>query len=168
MAKRNILDLPGTHRTRVFVGGGYATASRRFLVGLSQAVRDTKFEPVIADEFELDRPERDIHDVTLWLVHSCRIAVFEASSLSGALMEIERLSDYGVRRSLLLYQHPGGKVWPKDPDAWRTSAMLRSLALEQRERLHVAVYTRPQDAFRRTREFLTAIRRSVYGKLHGI
>jgi hypothetical protein len=152
----------------VFVGGSYALANRKLLEGIGAAVREGGYDPIVADDFELPRPDRDIHDVTLFLLHACRLAVFEVSSLSGALMEIERLSDYGVQKALLLYQHPGGLAWPKYPDAWKTSQMLQSLALEQSERLVVRVYTRPTDAFRMTRAFLAAIRRSNYGKLHGV
>jgi len=168
MAKLSPSQLPGTHRTRVFVGGGYAKASRAFLDGLSEVIQESGYVPIVADEFALPKPERDIHDVTLWLLHSCRVAVFEASEHSGALMEIERLMDYGIHKALFLYHHPRGKVWPDDPAAWEVSQMLRSLALEQDERFVVSVYIRPQDAFRQARRFLTAIRRSLYGKLHRI
>lgn len=168
MARLDPSQLPGTHRMRVFVGGSYAPDNRKLLVGISQAVRDGGYNPIVADDFALPRPDRDIHDVTLFLLHACRLAVFEVSSLSGALMEIERLSDYGVQKALLLYQHPGGLAWPKHPGAWRTSQMLQSLAMEQSERLLVRAYTRPADAFRMTMGFLAAIRRSKYGKLHGV
>ena len=83
-------------------------------------------------------------------------------------MEIERLLEYGVHKALFLYHHPRGRIWPDDPGAWVVSQMLRSLALEQDECFVVSPYIRPRDAFRQARRFLTAIRRSVYGKLHRI
>ena len=165
---RNPSSLPGTHRNRVFLGGSYAAGNRSLLTLLEATVRQARFEPVIADQYSLLRPERDIHDVTLFLLHACRLAIFEVSTLSGALMEIERLADYGLQRALLLYQHPGGQAWPRYPSSWRSSQMLRSLALEQQGKIVVRVYTRPRDAVREGIAFLRAIRRSVYGRLHGL
>src|SRR5947208_7052907 len=93
--------LPGTYRTRVFVGGGFLPKSRRVLSVIESAVRSTRFEPILADNFTLLHPELDVHDVTLFLLHSCRLAVFELSTLSGALMEIERCGDYGLSKALV-------------------------------------------------------------------
>ncbi len=75
MACRDHSRLPGTHRDRVFVGGSYAHDSRRLLELLSTAVTESGFVPVVADEYPLEHPERDVHDVTLWLLHACRLAV---------------------------------------------------------------------------------------------
>lgn len=162
-------SLPGTHRTRVFVGGSYVPASRLLLGVIESAVRGAGFEPILADHYRLLRPELDVHDVTLFLLHSCRLAVFELSTLSGALMEVERCSDYGVARALVLYQDPFNRRWPKVASAWPgTSAMVRSLMREHTTRFTVLPYVRPADADRRAVRFLTAIRRSVYGKLHGL
>ena len=122
----------------------------------------------MADRFELHDPKRDVHDVTLWLLHACRLAVFEVSTLSGALMEIERARDYGLQKALLLYQHPAGLAWPRHDAAWRTTQMLKSLVRETQKWLVVRPYTRPHDAKRETRNFLKAIRRSAYGQLHGL
>jgi hypothetical protein len=166
MMKLNTSQLPGTHRDRVFVGGSYARDNEKLLHGLATAVRDRRFVPIIANDFDLLHPDRDIHDVTLWLLHACRLAIFEVSTLSGALMELERLSDYGLRKALLLYQHPGGLPWPRIPAAWRTTQMLKSLAIEHQDRLVVRPYTRPVDAFGEAGNFLRAVRRSAYGKLH--
>lgn len=166
-----ILDpsaLPGTHRTRVFVGGSYAQTQRNLLGRMEQAVRASRFEPIVADRFALLRPERDVHDVTLFLLHACRLAIFECSTLSGALMEIERLPDYGTRRALLLYQSQARTPWPVNADAWYMSQMVKSMALEQQERLAVRPYFRPAGAEREIRAFLRAVRRSDYGKLHGL
>jgi len=168
MTKRTLSRLPGGHRERVFIGGSYAPANRRLLADLADAVSRERFIPILADEYALPAPDRDIHDISMWLMHACRLAVFEASSLSGALMELERVSDYGIWRALLLYQHPQRLSWPRHPDAWRTTPMLKSLAMEQQDRLVVRAYARPAEAFGETGNFLRAIRRSSYGKLHGL
>lgn len=168
MKKKSLLELPGSHRNRVFVGGSSVQDNLRLLNELKHAVCGARFVPIVASDYKLLHPERDVHDVTLWLLHGCRLAVFEVSTHSGALMELERLGDYGIRRALLLYQHPGGLSWPKNPSAWQTTQMLQSLALEQEHRLTVHAYARPAEACRHTQRFLQAVRRSVYGRLHGL
>jgi hypothetical protein len=159
-------NLHGNHRTRVFVGGSYAPTNRMILLVLEKAVRDAGFEPIMADQFALLRPELDIHDVTLYLLHACRLAIFDLSTVSGALMEIERCSDYGVGRTLVLYHEPFNRQWPAHPSAWDASAMVKSLVLENTGRFKVRPYTRPQNAASEARKFLRAIRTSEYGKLH--
>jgi hypothetical protein len=160
--------LPGTHRTRVFIGGSYVPTHRRMLTVLENAATAANFTPIVADQYALLFPDRDIHDVTLFLLHSCRLAVFEMSTLSGALIEIERCSDYGLHKALLLYQDPFNRRWPGNPAAWTTSAMVKSLAAEHAGRFKVRPYVRPNDAAREVNGFLRAIRRSVYGRVHGI
>jgi len=83
-------------------------------------------------------------------------------------MESERVGDYGIRKALLLYQHPGGLSWPTNPLAWRTTQMLKSLAMEHSSRYTVRPYVRPADALMEVRNFLRAVKRSAYGKLHGL
>ncbi|MGB7160243.1 MAG: hypothetical protein WBD40_19405 [Tepidisphaeraceae bacterium] len=161
-------SLPGTHRNRVFVGGSFQPVSREVLGVVEQAIRDTGFEPVLADRFALLRPDHDIHDVTLALLHGCRLAVFDLTGLSGALMELERCRDYGLFRVLLLYHHPFGRMWPDDPDAWATSAMVKSLVREDAGRFQVRPFVRPAGAATETRRFLRAVRSSSYGKLHSL
>jgi len=160
--------LSGTHRNRVFVGGSYAASQRSLLDRLRVVVDAERFIPIIADEYPLPQPDRDIHDVTLFLLHACKLAVFECSTLSGALMEIERLADYGIQRALLLYQSQSTIAWPLNPTSWRTSQMLKSLVTEQESRLVVRPYFRVRDAEAETRRFLKAVRRSSYGKLHSL
>jgi hypothetical protein len=167
-AKQNPSKLPGSHRDRVFVGGSYAMNNLTLLGAIEKEVRGSGFVPIIAHNFQTPLPDRDIHDVTLWLLHACRLAVFEVSTLSGALMELERMGDYGIRKALLLYQHPGGLAWPTHPMAWRTTQMLKSLVVEQSERCTVRSYIRPKNALTEVRNFLRAIKRSAYGKLHGL
>ncbi len=101
---QNPSQLPGSHRDRVFVGGSYVANNRALLSALEKEVQAANFLPIVADQFNLASPDRDIHDVTLWLLHACRLAIFEVSTLSVALMELERVGDYGIRKALLLYQ----------------------------------------------------------------
>ena len=173
MGKLDLSQLPGTYRTSVFVGGSYAEDSRIFLGLLRKAMKKSGFHPVLAYDYKMpkvkgDVVNRDIHDVTLWLLHSCRLAVFETSEWSGALMEIERMADYGFHRALLLYYERHGQSWKTSPKAWKTSTMLKSYVLEHDNWLQVSVYTRPKDAVRQTREFLETMRRSDHGKLHSL
>ncbi len=166
MAGLNPSNLPGSHRTRVFVGGSYAQSQRMLLQTIETAVAGEGFDPIVADAFVLPQPDRDIHDVTLYLLHACKLAVFECSTLSGALMELERLPDYGIRKALLLYQSQHQTPWPVNPQAWYMSQMVKSMALEHHDRMVVRPYFRVSQAMRETRAFLRAVRRSTYGKLH--
>ncbi len=149
------------------MGGSYTTGNRRLLDDIAEAIQGARLVPIVADRYALLQQERDVHDVTLWLLHACRLAVFEVSTLSGALMEIERLRDFGVKKALLLYHDPARRVWPEDGRAWHTTQMLKSLALEQAGVMSVRPYARPQEAVQETKAFVRAVRRSVYGKLHG-
>src|SRR4051794_17689604 len=86
--------LPGTHHSRVFVGGSYVRTETSVLDYFGEVIRRSGFEPIVADTFQM--PSIALHDITLYLLHSCRLAVFEASNPSGALMELERTADYGT------------------------------------------------------------------------
>lgn len=166
MTKASLSHLPGNHRTRVFVGGSYDKEKRGILGLIKESVKSAGFYPVLADEFELLAPDRDIHDVTLWLLHACRLAIFEVSAHSGALMELERMRDYGIYNALLLYYQKDEQDWRKYPDAWKSTQMLKSLALELGTQCVVRPYVRPRNAATATTEFLRAIKRSSYGKVH--
>ena len=123
--------LPGRHRSRVFIGGSYRSDMRSILGRLEQAVRDAGFQPIIADKYWLENPD-DIHSVTMSLLHSCRLAIFEMSTASGALMEIERLPDYGTH-ALVLYQDPDNK-------AWMISRMLETFVKEHQHSIEAFPY----------------------------
>lgn len=101
----NPSTLEGTRRRRVFVGGSYDQSRRAQLDELVSAVRMIGYIPVVADWYKLEVPEIDIHDDTLALLHSCKLAIFELSVASGALMEIERVEDYGIE-TLVLFSTP--------------------------------------------------------------
>jgi hypothetical protein len=170
--KRDPSSLPGSHRDRVFIGGSYKKHNVLLLKDIKREVRNWKFTPIFADDFELRQQDRDVHDVTLWLLHACRLAIFEVSIHSGALMELERVNDYGIYRVLLLYQNLYGRDWRRDPSAWDTTEMLKSWALEQstlgQRRCVVRPYASATNALQEVSRFLEAIRRSPYGELHSL
>ena len=147
-------NLPGTHRSRVFVGGSYAGEARPLLDDLAIAVVRHGFNPIIADRYQLVLPEQDIHDVTLSLLHSCRLAIFEASTISGALMEIERAVDYGVR-CLVLYK-------PAVTGGWKVSRMLSSFVEEHSDRIILREYAFARDCLREADHWLKAMGRMHY------
>src|SRR5258705_12108100 len=109
LARIDPSNLPGSYRSRVFLGGKYSD-KRSVLDTFADAVLSAGFHPIIADEYQLQIPQHDIHDVTMNLLHSCRLAVFELSELSGALMEIERTVDYGTW-CLILHFDPANQGW---------------------------------------------------------
>jgi len=99
----------GTYRSRVFVGGSYQNVERSRLDDIKSEIVKAGYEPVVADEVQLEN-EADIHHETMVLLHSCRLAIFELSQLSGALMEIERVPDYGIQ-ALVLFATPSGQEY---------------------------------------------------------
>jgi hypothetical protein len=152
--QRDPSHLPGNYRTRIFVGGSYAQARRPLLDELGESVRQRGFEPVIADDYTVMIPSRDIHDVTLSLLHSCRLGIFELSELSGAMMEIERTVDYGTR-CLLLFADPTGR-------GWRVSRMLSSFVHEHSDRMKLVRYNLAATAVREASRWLDAMKRMAY------
>jgi hypothetical protein len=128
---------PGKYRERVFVGGSYESAARSRLDEIKQAIGDSGFTPVIADEIKLER-EEDIHHETMVLLHSCRLAVFEMSQPSGALMEIERLPDYGIY-ALVLFADPDSK-------GYRASRMLSTFVMQHDSTIALKPYLTPNMA----------------------
>ena len=158
MRKRTVMNdpsrLPGNYRTRVFIGGSYADAKRPLLSDLAAAVHKRGFHSIVADEYQLVIPQHDIHDATLSLLHSCRLAIFELSEMSGALMEIERTVDYGTW-CLLLYADPGSR-------GWRVSRMLSSFVDEHRDRLKLVRYSLSASAIGHANRWLDAMKRMAY------
>lgn len=140
--RKNPSQLPGSYRRRVFVGGSYATsepstagpslAGRKMLDVIRESVVELGAEPVLADEFELEDPDHDIHHDAMYLLHACRTAVFELSEKSGAMMEIERSADYGTQ-CLVLYHDPAGT-------GWKVSQMLSSYASHHADRVTLEPY----------------------------
>jgi len=162
--------LPGTYRTRVFVGGSYRAKPLPPVVGIPAGRRQQpratpremldlireivvaeKFDPMLAAEFKVDRPDKEIHHDALYLLHACRLAIFDLSEFSGALMEIERAADYGTM-CLILYDDPAG-------NGWRVSWMLSSFVEEHQDRFQLHGYISDADAQNRARNWLREMRR---------
>lgn len=103
------------HR-RVFVGGGY----REFAIlnEIKRLVQEKDFDAILVADFDI--LEGMTHHHSLMLLHECRAAIFDLSSEAGQLMEIERLRDYEIEKTLLIYQDRG-KGEPK------ISEMLKAL-----------------------------------------
>lgn len=149
--------LPGHHRDRVFIGGSYADKSRSMLKRLAQVVHNRNFHPIIADDYQLQIPGRDVHDTTLCLLHSCRLAIFELSRLSGALIEIERTVDYGTQ-CLILFADPE----IRGIEGWRVSRMLSSFVEEREAQLSWIAYRRPRDMVNHADQWLRNIGKISY------
>jgi hypothetical protein len=154
--KKDPSILPGTHRTRVFVAGSYAGRTRPLLGDIAAAVGAAGFVPLVADEYQLLVDDYDIHDVTLSLLHACRLAVFELSRLSGALMEIERIADYGTQCLVLFSDRSGAGYLP--------SRMLDSFVKERRHQIRLVPYVRTTGAVAEARRWLLAMRRRSYAQ----
>jgi len=122
-----------SYRSRVFIGGSYHQEARDRLDNIKSAVKRAGYQPVVADEVQLENAE-DIHHETMVLLHSCRLAIFELSQLSGALMEIERLPDYGAK-SLILYADP-------DNRGWLISRMLTTFVYQHQSLIQARGYVR--------------------------
>lgn len=147
-------QLEGRHRSRVFIGGSYAADHREFLERLTAVVRAAGFVPVVADLYRSE-PSDDMHYVTMALLHSCRLAIFELSTASGALMEIERLPDYGTR-ALVPYGDPNKK-------GWRVSRMLETFVREHASSIQVQDYIQPETAEAVARDWLAARKAEGFG-----
>jgi len=151
--RKRLSELRGVYDKRVFIGGSYHQTRRSLLDELAGAVRKERFVPIIADEYRM--AEELIHDQTLSLLHSCRYAVFEASDLSGALMEIERTRDYGTR-TLILFRGSSSADW-------RVSRMLSSFLMPGDPMVKVGRYVKPATAAKHVGRWLAAMRRKLYG-----
>jgi hypothetical protein len=148
--------LQGTRSTRVFIGGSYHGEARSLLGRFASVARRAGFFSIIADQYVLETPDRDVHDGTMTLLHNCRFAIFEASRASGAFMEIERVPDYGVI-ALVLYQQVAP---PRMGESRRmASRMLSSFALVHSDRIQVSPYTDPNDASKQVRRWLSAMKK---------
>jgi len=169
IAPKDASRLPGSYRTRVFVGGSYratptaairagrkagTTVPRALIDHIRDVVEAAALNPVVAAEFKVEDPDRDIHHDAFYLLHACRLAIFELSEFSGALMEIERAADYGTL-CLILYDDPTGT-------GWRLSRMLSSFVQEHPERFTLNAYDGIESAKLAARNWLTEMRRHRY------
>ena len=150
-------SLPGRHDTRVFIGGSYVETRYSVLDYFADVVGRSGFEPIVADRYAM--PQIATHDTTLYLLHSCRLAIFEASNPSGALMELERTADYGTY-CLVLYREQEGY--------WSQSAMLTSFVRQHARRIRLCSYVRPAATQSEIRRWLgrmkKELRRAGYGQ----
>lgn len=144
----------GTYRSRVFVGGSYYQEMRNRLDDIKSAVIEAGFHAVVADEVQLEN-SGDIHHETMALLHSCRLAVFELSRPSGALMEIERVPDYGIQ-ALILFNAP------KDSE-YIGSRMLTTFVKEHESSIQISSYLRSDTAQQIISSWLEQQRKAGFG-----
>jgi hypothetical protein len=142
--------LPGRHDTRVFIGGSYVETEYSVLEYIAHVVRRAGFEPIVADQYQM--PQIATHDTTLYLLHSCRLAIFEASNPSGALMELERTADYGTF-CLVVYREQEGY--------WSQSAMLSSFVRQHERRIRLCSYVRPASTQPEIRRWLARMKKEL-------
>ena len=109
---------------------------------------------MLAAEFRVNRPEKEIHHDALYLLHASKLAIFELSEFSGAMMEIERAADYGTR-CLILYEDPAAT-------GWRVSWMLSSFVEEHQDRFDIHGYANAADAQNRARNWLMDMKRKGF------
>jgi hypothetical protein len=115
------------------------------------AIVAEKLDPILAAEYQVQNPDKEIHHDALYLLHACRLAVFELSEYSGALMEIERAADYGTL-CLILYEDPAGS-------GWRLSRMLSSFVEEHPDRCRMYGYVGVDDAREAVHNWIGKLRR---------
>ena len=137
------------YERRVFVGGCYHDPGLKLLNDFARVVRQEGFVPVIAADYPAT--DAQIHDLTLAMLHACPYAVFEVSAMSGALMEVERIRDYGTQ-TLLLYRGASTADWS-------VSRMLKSFVRQEDPMVRVFNYVRPATASEFVRIWLQGIKR---------
>ena len=144
----------GTYRSRVFIGGSYHQEERSRLADIKAEIVKAAYEPVVADEVQLEN-EADIHHETMVLFRSCRLAIFELSQLSGALMEIERVPDYGIQ-ALVLFNAPSGQ-------AYLPSRMLSTFIDQHAASISLKRYLSVAEAKRYVKQWLKSMRKKGFG-----
>jgi len=94
-------NLPSKYEKRVFIGGNYKNIA--LLREVYKFVEQNKFQPILVADFTI--PEEKENEIALFLLQSCKFAIFEMSTLGsgGELMELERTKDY-KNITLVLYQ----------------------------------------------------------------
>lgn len=156
-SRKKLLDpskLSGTFASRVFIGGSYKAAAatatglapRALLDELRKTVTAVGLHPIIADEYAVVDRDRDIHHDAIFLLHACRLAIFELTEFSGALMEIERSADFGTH-CIVLHHDPAGQ-------GLRLSWMLSSFVRQHDDRIKLFGYLAHADARNAARNWL--------------
>lgn len=94
-------NLPGSHNKRVFIGGNYKNIA--VLRAIYEFVQKNKFQPILAANFTI--PEEKENKTALFLLKSCKLAIFEMSTSGsgGECMELQKTKDY-KNITLVLYQ----------------------------------------------------------------
>jgi hypothetical protein len=146
---RDPSNLSGAFSSRVFIGGSYKVVAassglppRTLLEELRKVVASEGLHPVIADEYEVIDPHLNIRHDAIYLLHACRLAAFELSEFSGALMEIERSADFGTHCLILHYSPSGNPL--------ELSWMLSSFRSTDREFDCMAILELPMPRIRHT------------------
>lgn len=120
MPQKGIDSIPGRYDQRVFIGGDYS--HRALIAEIERIVSDLGFTPIIADQYGMK--EKEIHDCTMRLLHNCKYAIFDISTISGALMEIERIRDYKIK-ALIVFSSREEKGIPKQQTTRMIDPILR-------------------------------------------
>jgi len=92
-------NLPGTERTRVFIGGNYDHMAT--IRELARFVEDMNLHPIVCYDFDV--PKDKIYEYDLKLLHRCERAIFEVTAPDGHHYEIQKGLEYNVR-VFVLYQ----------------------------------------------------------------
>jgi len=100
---------------RVFVGGSYGLDF--ILRDIADIVSEMGYDPVVCSDFHTPGG-MDVRQKCLILLHNCKYAIFDVAEQVGQLMELERITDYGVTPLV---------IWPKSKEQAITE-MLKSLA----------------------------------------
>lgn len=86
-----ISQIHGELEKRVFIGGSYG---RLYILNwITKAVLKSNYIPIIPREFR-PHPDLPTRNHSLLLLHNCKYAIFDISTMGGHLMEIERTFDY--------------------------------------------------------------------------
>ena len=118
--KHSLSHPPGDIKDRVFIGGDYKHPS--VLREIEKFVISLGFQPIIALDFDI--PPEEINRSCKMLLHVSKYAIFEVSSSSGQLVELDRTIDYDVD-TLVVFQIIAEEEKP------RISAMITSLKIEK-------------------------------------
>lgn len=92
----SIDNMPGTYNTRTFIGGNYA-CQFVVLLEIQKYVRELSkgfFIPVLAADYNIKQGEE--RNSCLRLLHNCRFAIFELTTPSGQMIEIDAAKNYGI------------------------------------------------------------------------
>lgn len=82
------ISLPGRYNKRVFIGGDYVHCS--LLQSIQLSINSTDSHGILAIDYVKPGAERQI---SLYLLSKCKYAIFEVSTSSGQLIEIEHIDE---------------------------------------------------------------------------